>query len=328
LELFMRLLAPGAFGVLGFVVLAHADERARPIEGEPFARVSVTVDPDESGTIEVPSPFTIVPGTKRVAIHVPEAEGIFLLEGERILHHYPREDAVMHDLEATERMIVAGQRSDGGAVNVILDVFDLETGEKIDHVQSANPYLRIEGEGSDLWRVVVAGNRVGVYQPGAGASYPLWDRDTGYVASSEQIARASAGIGFGGETAWIPHPDGSISRKHRGQTRFVTDVHGGEFIDPVSDRAILLLQPAESVRSDADGDFLLPRELGVRIVDDDGSKHDFQLVSLSSRVRASRLVIQGRPVRVYAGRVYWIYLGIDFLEIRSTPIGGPGGAGS
>jgi hypothetical protein len=100
----------------------------------------------------------------------------------------------------------------------------------------------------------------------------------------------------------------------------VTGPRDGEFLDAVSDSSILLLQPAATVRADADGEELLPHEIGVRVVELSGARRDVQLRSASQHVKAKRLVIRGRPVRVVEGRLYWIFLGSDYLEIRTAPI--------
>ena len=40
---------------------------------------------------------------------------------------------------------------------------------------------------------------------------------------------------------------------------------------------------------------------------------------------AERLVVQGRPVQITGDRLYWLFVGFDFLEIRSMaiPTAGP-----
>ncbi len=284
------------------------------------ARLSVTVDPDDSGTILVPSPFTPVPGSDRIVVHVPESGGIFLLEGERILHHYPLDEGELHDISATETLFVAGRRISSGRMTVDLRVFDLRSGQSVATVRSKNPYLRVDLAQEEHWRVVVGDTRIGVFHPEAGASYPLWDSETGFVASPDQLAGAKAGIGFVGETKWIPTVGGGVSRHQRGRAVEFATPEQGDFIDGVSDRAILLRQPQATVRADADGDLLLSRDLPVRILDEEGVARDFRLRSMDADVRARRLVIQGRPVRVDDGSIYWIYLGVDYLEIRTVPV--------
>jgi hypothetical protein len=249
------------------------------------------------------------------------SDGILLLESERILHHFPYQSTshAIHDLESTATLLVAGARLEGRAT-VGLDVYDLETGRALERVTSANPHLRFHGEGEDLWRVLISGDEVGVYHPPTAASYPLWERPRGILPSPDQMSRAQGGLGFGREITWVPHQDGSISRKERGRTARVTDSFGGDFVDVVSDTTILLLQPAETVRSDANGEVLLSSDLAVRLVEASGTHRDFRLRSLSPDVTATRLVIHGRSVRVRNGRLYWIYLGYDYLEIRTASV--------
>jgi len=314
--------------VLWLSLVAAAPLRAEaPIEGSVHARVSVTVDPDDRGTILVPSPFAIVPGTDRVVVHVPESGGIFLLQGERILHHFPlpADLSELDDMATAESTFVAGRHLAEGLVTVRLGVFDPWTGRSIASIASNNPHLRVDAEREDLWRAVIEGDLVGVFHPDAGASYPLWSRETGPVASAEQLAGARAGIGFEGETKWIPHPDGSVSRQTRGRTVEFVGPGRGEFVDAVSDHAVLLAPPEETVRADADGDFLLSRELRGRLVDEEGTETDFRLRSASPDVRARRLVIRGRPFRAREGRIYWIFVGPDYLEIRKVAVSAIGG---
>jgi hypothetical protein len=297
-----------------------------PLEGTTHARLAVTVDPDATGSIRVPSPFAIVPGSGRVVVHVPESDGIFLLEGERILHHYPLRDVTeLHDMAAAETFFVAGRVIPSGVVTVEIRVFDLLTGRPLASVESRNPGLHVEPEAEWLWRTVIFGMRAGVFHPGSGACYPLWDRATGAVPSAGQVAGATAGLDFGPDTKWIPAPDGSVSRSTRGRTVEVVAAGRGEFLDAVSDRAVLLAPPADVVRADADGEDLLARELGVRLVEEGGAEKDFRLRAMSEDVRARRLVVRGRPIRVQEGRIYWIFLGPDYVEIRTAPASAIGG---
>jgi hypothetical protein len=287
-----------------------------------FARISVTVDPDDSGTIQVPSPFAVLPGGKRVAIHAPESGGVFVLEREDILHHFPYATggSGIDDLAAADGLLAIGQRGRGGHVTATVGICDLHQGRLLEVVRSANPHLRVEGLGEDLWRVVVTDRRVGVYQPHAGATYTLWDAETGVLEGNEQMASARAGLGLRGDVAWIPSVDGTLERKERGRTERLTHADVGDFLDVVSDDVVLLLQPEIMVRSDAGWDFLLPEELAMRLLDKGGATKDFTLESRTRDVAASRLVIHGRPVCAFGGRLYWIFLGVDFLEIRSAPV--------
>jgi hypothetical protein len=310
--------------VSGLVSRAPVALSEKAIEGEMFARISVTVDPDKSGTIQVPSPFAVLPGGKRLAIYVPESGGVFVLEREDILHHFPyaAEDSRIDDLAAAGDLLVIGQRGTGERITATLGICDLKQGRLLDIVRSANPHLRVEGLGEDLWRLAVTERRVGVYHPPTGATYPLWDAEKGLLDGSEQMAAARAGLGLEGDVAWIPSPDGTLARKERGQTETVSDADVGDFLDVVSDELVLLLQPEIMVRSDAGWDFLLPHELAMRLLHKDGSMNDFTLESMSRDVAASRLVIHGRPVCAHEGRLYWIFLGSDYLEVRSAPVPG------
>jgi len=292
------------------------------VEGRREARLSVTVDPDSTGTILVPSPFTVVPGSGRIALHVPESDGIFLLRGETILHHFPLGDRFteLDDLEASEDLLVAGRCPPSGRTTVDLAVFDLHTGKAVDVISSANPNLRVDFESADLWRVVVEGDRVGVYQPVAEATYPLWERGGTQVIGADQMGQAATGIGFADGEKLIPRVDGSVSVRERATTRTLAPAGEGEFLDPVPGGGALFLQPAVAVRADADGDFLLPHELAVRLLGPDGKRTDFLLSSVDRDVSARRLVFQGRPVCVRGERVYWIFLGADYLEIRSADL--------
>lgn len=306
------------------VVLATPANAARPsakaLEGDTVARISVTVDPDETGTIQVPSPFTILPGTDRVAIHVPEADGIFLLDGDRIVHHFPRPPGAPdpQDLDASDDLLVAGSPRVTDLITADLSIYDLRTRELLDRLSTANPFLRVDFEVSDLWRVVVEDGTVGVYHPGAGATYPLWTRDEGIIPSSDQMTRASSGLGFGGEVRFTPLGDGTVTLQRRAQSFPFAGPDDGEFLDPAPGESALFLQPAVTVRADSDGDKLLSHEIAVRRIAADGTRTDFSLESMDRDVHAKRLVIHGRPVRVRGDRVYWIFLGADYLEIRAA----------
>jgi hypothetical protein len=210
-------------------------------------------------------------------------------------------------------------------VTVELRVFDLLDGRALASVESRNPQLHVDLEAEDLWRVVIVGSRAAVFHPATGATVPLWDRGAGPVPSADQVAGATAGLDFDADTKWIPHPDGTVSRSTRGRTVEIVAPGRGEFLDAVSDRAVLLAQPAETVRADADGEMLLSRELGVRLVEEGGLERDFRLRAIAEHVRATRLVVRGRPIRVHEGRIYWIFLGQDYMEIRTAPVSAIGG---
>jgi hypothetical protein len=228
-------------------------------------------------------------------------------------------------MTAAETFFVAGRHMPSGIVTVEIRVFDLLAGRALATVESRNPRLRVDLEAEELWRTVIVGSRAGVFHPETGATYPLWDRATGPVPSTEQLEGATAGLEFGADTRWIPAADGSVSRSTRGRTVEVVPAGRGEFLDAVSDHAVLLAQPVSTVRADADGEALLSREIGVRLVGEGGVEKDFQLRAMSKSVHAHRLVVSGRPIRVHEGRIYWIYLGPDYMEIRTVPVSAIGG---
>jgi hypothetical protein len=315
-----RLLLPAA--VL-FALGAPPSAAVPLLEGRMLARIAVTVDPDERGTILVPSPFTVIPGTNRVALYVPESGGIFVLEDERILHHFPLAPGVdeIQDLCAAGQLLVAGFPSEGGRFTAELLPFDLATGRPLPPVSSANPHLRVDLETRDLWRVVTDGDLAGVYSPAEGATFPLWSRRDGLIPSSDQVVRAVSGIGFGEGPRAVALAGGTVQLRDRAKTTALAGPEDGDFLDAALDgTAALLLRPAATVRADADGDVLLPHELAVRVVRADGTRTDLRLASIDDNVMASRLVIRGRPVRAAGHRLHWLFLGADFLEIREADL--------
>jgi hypothetical protein len=315
----MRVLVLASLGLS----LSTGTAAAPPLEGRTLAHIAVTVDPDERGTIRVPSPFTVIPGTNRVALHVPESGGIFVLEGDRILHHFPFRPGVreIQDLAAAGDLLVAGRPSENGRFTAELFLFDLSTGHSLPPVSSANPRLRSDFQMLDLWRVVTDGTLAGVYAPAEGATFPLWSRGGGLIPSADQIVRAVSGIGFGEDPRPIPLPDGTVELRDRAKSTPLAGPEDGEFLDAAEDgTAALLLRPAVAVRSDSDGDLLLPHELSVRVVRASGERVDLRLRSIDHGVVASRLVIHGRPVRAAGRHIYWLFLGADFLEIREAEL--------
>jgi hypothetical protein len=328
----MRILFAAALTALGlsaapaFAAPVSVSESADPppfVKGDVIVRIAVTIHPDDEGTLQVPSPFAIVPGTDRVILHVPESEGIFVLEGDRILHHYPLDSGLLEldDLAASGELLAAGRRPDDGRNTAEIAVFDLLTGRDVDHIRSANPHLRVGFEAAHLWRLVVASGRVGVYQPESGGTFPLWERGRGLIPSSEQIAQAVSGIGFAEtEARFVPLVDGSVSLRRRSSEVPFVESGNGEFLDGATESAVLMWPPAGTVRSDADGDFLLSRELVVRFVGWAGKRFDFRLESIDRGVEATRLVVSGRPVRIHGTRMYWIFIGPDYLDIRAVDL--------
>ncbi|MFN8177419.1 MAG: hypothetical protein U0167_05800 [bacterium] len=308
--------------LLAAVALAPAAPAAPPrVEGRPFAHVAITVAIDSTGTIHVPGPFAVLPGNRRVAVRVPESDGILLLEGDRIVHHFPLADSFdVDDLAASDSMLVAGRRPPEGAITVDLFLFDLLTGRMIQRIQSANPFLRAPATGRDLYRVVVEGSRVGVFDPTASASYPLWDRASGVVIGGDQMVQATSGLGFGASAVWIPNPDGSVDLKLPGHSKRLVDPGEGEFVGGAGRETIVLLSPSGAAEKERE----LPGELVVHVLEADRAIAELRLVAVSPAVDVERRVVTGRPVQVRDGRLYWLYLGPDFLEVRSTEL--PAGA--
>jgi hypothetical protein len=297
---------------------AGVSAEAPRLRGEPVARLSVTLA-REGDAVLVPGPFAVLPGGARVAIDVPEADGILLVEGERIVHHFPLPSDVpgFDELAASAQILVAGRRPRGWALSVDLFVFDLATGRFVERIQSGNPYLRPPDEGLDRWRVLVDGERVGVFDPKTAATYPLWDRAAGLVASADQVVRSTAGFGFAGGAAWIPNSDGSVDRKVRGRAEPFSAAGEGEFVGSVGTGVVVLLV------SEAGAERLLPRELVVRVLEGEHAISELRLDAVSASVDAERRVLPGRPVHVVDGKLYWARLGPDYLEVRTAPLPSP-----
>jgi hypothetical protein len=301
--------------LLGPAPATHAEPPR--VDGEMAAHVSITVARDASGAAVVPGPFAVLPDA-RIAVYVAEADGILVLSGDRILHHYPipSDGLGLDDMAASGTMLVAGRRPRHGGSHVDLFVLDLATGRMIQRVQSANPYLRPQGEGLDLWQVVVDGDLVGAFDPVTAASYPLWDRVKGPIPGSEQVVHATSGLGFGASAVWIPQPDGSLARKMRGRSEPFTGPEEGEFVGATADGMVVLLHGeggGGAARS-------LPRDLVLRVLEAEHAISELRLAAVSDAVDVERRVLSGRPVRMHEGRLYWVHLGVDELEIRTTPL--------
>lgn len=317
-------IVPLLLAILAQALLPLPGGAASPrVEGTSIARVAITVSADSGGTVRLPGPFAVLPGGNRVAVNVPESEGILLLEGDRILHHFPLPSKSaghrFDDLEASETLLVAGRSSYREAVHADLFVFDLSWGRMIQRIQSANPYLETNAENRAGWRVVVEGDRVGVFHPPSATTYPLWDRAEGVIAGSDQMVRATLGLGFGTSATWIPNPDGSVDRKLRGGAEPLVAPGEGKFVDGAGPGVVVLLV---SGPADAPGK-VLPREWVVHVLEGDHTISELRLDALSPAVDAKRLELTGRPVQVRDGRLFWEYLGPDYLEIRSTALPSP-----
>ena len=285
------------------------------LRGIPVARVSVSLVPRDGG-VRVPGPFTVLPGGRRVAIDLPEANGILLLEGERIVHYFdlPGDASVWDDMAASPTLLTVGRRIRGGSVYVDLIVFDLRSGKSVQRVQSSNPYLQPPETGRDDWRIVLDGGHLGVFEPRMAATYPLWDRKAGVIAGGEQVVQSISGVGFDADARWIPAPDGSVNRKVRGHSEPFAAPGAGEFLGGLGDSAVVLLAD-----DGADGPRLLPRELVVR-VQDELTIRELRLPAVDEAVVEERRVLSGRPALLSGGRLFWCYLGPDYLEIRSAAI--------
>lgn len=325
----MHQLRPASFACAACAVafgltLAPSGRAASPpsvrLHGEPVARVAITWQETDEG-VRVPGPFAVLPGGRRVAVDVPEADGILLLEGDRIVHHFalPGDAGDFDAMEATDALLVAGRRMRGGTAFADLHVFDLQSGRAVQRVQSSNPFLEppVVGLGRDRWRIVIEGGLVGVFEPNTAATYPLWDRTDGVIAGASQMVQSTAGLGFGGSAVWIPNPDGSVSRKVRGRSELFAAAGAGEFIGGIGDSAVVLLAGDDA----ADGPRTLPRELLVR-VHGAHTIRELRLAAVEEGADRERRLVPGLPVRLLGSRLYWCFLGADYLEIRSAPVSG------
>lgn len=281
-----------------------------PADAETIARLSVTVNPKKD-VVRVPGPFFV--DADRVFLHVPSSSGVFLLSGERIRHHFPLPDAAdVLDLAASEEWLAVGVRPpDPYAVD--LHIFELENGSLRQRVKSGNPFLRIEPDFAARWRVLVGSEGVGVFHPPAAATYPLWNADTGIVPSSEQVGRARAGLGFGRGDRWIVHPDGSVERGSRGRTDQVVPAGVGDFVGGRADGTAF-------VRVDGAESGTLPREIVLHAYRAGVAVGETRLPTVSRTVKVDRLESAGTPVRVVDDRIFWLYLGYDFIEVRAIPL--------
>ena len=288
------------------------------VAGTPVAQLAITMVPDSAGVIQVPGPFAVLPGGTRVAVVIEEAQGILLLEGDRIVHHFPLAATAwarpISDMAASESLLVAGRRSRGEPITVDLFAFDLMSGQFVQRIQSGNPYLEAPEQGRDLWRIVVEGGRVGVFHPPTASTYPLWDRAKGVVAGSEQMVQATMGLGFGASALWIPNPDGSVDRKLPGRAEPLVSPGEGEFVGGVGKEVVVLL-----VTDTAPQRFLTP-ELVVHVLQGERAISELRLEAESPGIGDERLELAGRPVQVRNGRLYWVHVGPGFLEIRATDL--------
>ena len=295
------------------------------VAGTTIAHLTITMAPDSSGVVRVPGPFVVLPGGVRVAVNVPEAEGILLLEGDRIVHHFPLAATTSNwpisEMAASDSLLVAGRRSRGQPITVDLFAFDLESGRLVQRIQSGNPYLEAPAEGRDLWRIVVEGSRVGVFHPPAASTYPLWDRVQGVIAGSEQMVQGTMGLGFGPNALWIPNPDGSVDRKLPGRAEPLVGTGEGEFVGSVGrEIAVLLVSDVP-----ASPESLLPREFVVHVLEEDRAISELRLDAMNPAIAVERVALAGRPMQVRDGRVYWLHVGAGYLEIRSTALPAPAG---
>lgn len=286
------------------------------LSGEVVARVSITLATHD-GAVLVPGPFAVLPGGRRVAVTLPEADGILLLEGERIVHHFPLpgDAREFDDMAASPALLVAGRRLAGGSAFVDLFVYDLQSGREVERVQSANPYLRPPAGGRDRWRIVLEGTLLGAFDPTMSATYPLWDAKDGVIAGAEQVVRSTSGVGFDDAAVWVPNPDGSVNRKGRGVSEPFAAPGAGEFVGGLGDSVVVVLaddDPAAPKRR-------LPRELVVRVQDADTIR-ELRLPAVDDAVAEDVRLLPGRPVRLLGGRLFWCYLGPDYLEIRSAAV--------
>jgi hypothetical protein len=193
-------------------------------------------------------------------------------------------------------------------VTVDLFVFDFPGRRRLDRLQSANPFLHTTND--DLaWRVVAGAELVGVFHTESAATYPLWRRGQGLVPSSEQVGRARAGIGFGDER-WIPLPDGSVDRWVRGRTENVVPPGGEPFVGGFPDGTAVLLAPGSDPSQ-------LTGEIHLTLHHQGQPVGDVSLPAVSPSARGSRRVLTGPAVRIQDDRYYWLYLGYDYVEIRS-----------
>jgi hypothetical protein len=308
------------------VLFVPGQADAKPKKPEVFARLNVTVSA-RRGAARLPTPFTILPDEKRAAVYVPETGGVLLILGEDVVHHFPIPtvpsdgSSALHDLDASDRFLVGGRWTPGDQTTVELHIFDLQTGSSAAHIETRNPHLGGEADEAArlLWRVVIDGGTVGVYDPRLGGSVPLWVEGKGPVESQEQMARVSAGIGFGREEVWIPATNGEVERRLASE-RFKAEASGGA----------LFLDEASSLPAVTPFD---PRLCFVRIQPPGSSTHfDIFLdaagphaLTDAPRVRidtsddwVEKNWIEGRPARVRGGQLYWPVIGQDEIEIQRS----------
>lgn len=310
------------------LLLGPGFAEAKPKKPGVFARLNVTVSA-RRGAARFPTPFAILPDEQRVAVYVPETGGVLLLRGEDVLHHFPIPtvpadgSSALQDLDASDKFLVGGRWTPEDQTTVELHIFDLQTGRSAAHIESRNPHLggEVDEMARLLWRVVVDGDTVGVYDPRLGASVPLWVQNKGAVESAEQMARVSAGIGFGREDVWIPAANGEVERRI-GKQRWKAEPIAG----------VIFLDEASSLPASAGFD---PRLCFVRMQFPESATHfDIFLDTAGTRVFSEpprvhietsdgwvdKNWIEGRPVRVRGSQFYWPVISQDEIEIQRLPL--------
>lgn len=288
---------------------------ASPTPGmaDAVARVSVTLHPDKTGALRLPGPFSVFPGGRQAVLYVPASRGLFVLEQQRIVHHLPLPSTFqVESLDSSDQLIVAGSRPQGTHVSVDLLVFDRGAGSTLARVESANPFLRVDAEQGRTWRVVAGKEQVGVFHPPTAATYPLWHRSDGLVPSQEQIGRARSGIGLHDGDRWVPHPDGSVERRVDGRTESALESDHGTFVGALDDGTVLM-----RVEESADEPSVLPRELVLHAFRDGNAVGKIRLRSRSSSAVGTGHRTVGPPVQLRGNLLYWLYLGHDYLEVRT-----------
>jgi hypothetical protein len=100
----------------------------------------------------------------------------------------------------------------------------------------------------------------------------------------------------------------------------VTGPEAGFFLDGSPDGDLFLLEPTDVADLPGEHGILLPPVLRVRQWHGETAITEIRLKASSSRTGAERLVVQGRPVQISGNRLYWLFVGFDFLEIRSMAI--------
>lgn len=276
------------------------------------ARLSVTAGPEGSPG-ELPGPFAVLPGGDRVVLHVPASDGLLVLRGTELLQHLPVPPGFqVADLDASRKLIVAGAPTPHGRITIELAIFDVESGRLLGRVESANPFLKIASDSTKGWRVVAGESLAGVFHPPTAASYPLWDRNAGIVPSTDQVGRALAGIGFDDDTRWVPNPDGSVGRREHGRTDTVLEAGHGVFVGGLSDGTVFM-RPDDGAKITNGRSVEVP----LHAYRNGQAIGEVRLRVANARHGATR--VPAEPVvRVAGDRLYWMFLGDDFLEVRTV----------